>query len=161
MNTIKGAGWFIVLGGLWLGSQGCMFVHDTECETDRDCDSGRVCSSGTCQGPGGDNPGPQPQLTLLQLCTNSVDAATGKCSISYVYRQPSIDDCVKRGNAQPAACLNAYRSALSCESSQSIWTCSTSEGGVKTGIPSGCSSQIDAQRLCVQNGGSSSGSTGG
>ncbi|HVY25011.1 MAG TPA: hypothetical protein VHB79_00615 [Polyangiaceae bacterium] len=54
MNVLKGASWFVVLASLWLGSQGCMFVHDTDCQTDSDCSSGRVCSSGTCQGPGGD-----------------------------------------------------------------------------------------------------------
>lgn len=157
MNTLKGAGWFVLLGGLWLGCQGCMFVHDTECETDRDCDTGRVCSAGTCQGPSTEGFQSSSGPTLTQLCTNSVDAAASKCNISYVYRQPSIDDCVRRGVAQPAACINAYRTALSCEGSTSIWTCGSSESGVNTGMPTGCSSQLNTQRLCVQNAGSASG----
>ena len=32
----------------WLGSQGCMFVHDTDCATNLDCNSGRICDAGQC-----------------------------------------------------------------------------------------------------------------
>lgn len=155
MNVLKGAGWFVVLGSLWLGSQGCMFVHDTDCETDSDCSTGRVCHAGTCQGPGegGDI------ASFAELCSAAADAAAAKCSISYVYRQPIIDDCMRRSAAQPAACVDKYRAALNCEGSVSIWTC-TEGSTTNQGTPSGCASLISAQQSCVANPNPSSGGGG-
>jgi hypothetical protein len=123
MKTLKGAVWFIVLGGSWLGSQGCMFVHDTECETDRDCDSGRVCSSGTCKGGTSESNGARCDTSRSGWCScysgpgadnwwNS-SAAVSSCSgypCCYTYTRDS--SVGTRG----CSCTNDY-SGLNCSSS--------------------------------------------
>jgi hypothetical protein len=172
-----------MIGFAWLNAIGCIQVDepdDDECDTDQDCASDRVCENGECvargdgeSGRGGSGGGSSMGGTGAGTasggtgnaptesgCLASWEAASKKCSLADTYRQPVLDDCERRRNNQPPACLDEFDAGLACEASESAWACG--EGDTNQATLIGCAEQVATHRRCLDaNAGEGTGGSGG
>ncbi len=96
----------------WLGAQGCMFAHDTDCTENADCENGRVCSAGACVGAGSLSEGSAGGSSSSPTSTTcgtydrtpyGLDSDTDTCA-----------DCYALGPAYECAMVGYYRDIPYC-----------------------------------------------